>query len=207
MSKIAQLKNTTNNSNGASHIIQSSMPYSLAVTITGTADLLFHRWNCEAVDAKSKAAKNSAAKKTDDIESYVYRNERGEIAVPGEYLRQAIITAAKFKQDPRSPRKSAMDLYKASVVALTALASTGKKNWDYEDRRRVVIQRAGVNRVRPALRSGWKLTFEFTVMLPEYVSKQNLIEVITDAGRLVGIGDFRPTYGRFQVENVKDLLN
>ena len=105
--------------------------------LTGTADLLFHRWNSQAVEEKAKAAKNSKAKKTDDIESYVYRNDGGELCIPGEYVRQAIVAAAKFRQDPRSPRKSAMDLYKAGVVPLTILASTGKKAWDYEDTRRV----------------------------------------------------------------------
>ena len=33
------------------------------VRIVGVADLLFHRWNCEAVEAKGKAAKGSKAKK------------------------------------------------------------------------------------------------------------------------------------------------
>src|ERR1035437_7956045 len=129
--------------NGAESIIEQGMPYVACVTIEGPAPLLFHRWNSEAVDEKAKAAKNSKAKKTDNIESYVYRTEKGELAIPGEYLRQAIILAAKFRQDPRSPRKSAMDLYKAAVIALTELASLGTKAWDYEDRRRVVIQRSG----------------------------------------------------------------
>lgn len=56
-------------------VLESAGPdggsHSVHVAIEGVADLLFHRWNCEAVDAKAKAAKNSAAKKTDDIESYV----------------------------------------------------------------------------------------------------------------------------------------
>ena len=37
------------------------------------------------------------------------------------------------------------------------------------------------------------------VNLPEYVSPSDLNEVIQSAGRLIGVGDFRPTYGRFQV--------
>lgn len=185
--------------NGAKSTLDLSMPYMVAVTVKGTADLLFHRWNCEAVDAKAGAAKGSKGKKTDNVESYVYRNEKNELCIPGEYLRQAIITAAKFRQDPRSPRKSAMDLYKAAVVPLTALASLGKSEWDYEDRRRAVVQRNAINRVRPALRPGWEAEFEFLVNLPEYVAPDTLNDVIQQAGRLVGVGDFRPTYGRFQV--------
>jgi hypothetical protein len=201
------LKETTNRvkglgpdvTNGGATEIERSIPYRVELTIRGEADILFHRWNCEAVEAKSKAAKGSAAKKSDNVESYVYRNDAGEICLPGEYLRQAVIAAAKFRQDPRSPRKSAQDLVKAAVVSLTPLASLGVTEWDYEHRCRVQVQRNGVTRVRPALRAGWQASFVFAVNLPEYVSQEMLLGLVSDAGRLIGVGDFRPTYGRFQV--------
>ena len=189
--------------NGAEDTISASEPYVVLVAIEGAADILFHRWNADAVDAKAGAAKGSKAKKTDDIESYVYRTDDGKIAIPGEYLRQAVIMAAKFRQDPRSPRKSAMDLYKAGIVSLTHLAPLGKDTWDYEDRRRVVIQRSGVNRTRPAMKAGWRAEFEIMVNLPEYIHERDLNEVIAAAGRLIGLGDFRPSYGRFQVTSFK----
>lgn len=185
--------------NGGKSTIENGLPYIVSVAIEGSADLLFHRWNCEAVDAKSKAAKNSRSKKEDDVESYVYRCDDGSLGLPGEYLRQAIITAAKFRQDPRSPRKSAMELFKAGIACLTPLASLGKLEWDYLDTRRVTIQRNGVNRTRPAMKVGWCATFDLAVNLPEYIERQMLREVIEQAGRLVGIGDFRPTFGRFGV--------
>lgn len=188
-------------SNGGESAIEFCYPYSVAVTVEGSCPILFHRWNCDAVEAKAKAAKGSAAKKNDDIESYVYRNEAGEICLPGEYLRQSIIMAAKFRQDPRSPRKSAMDLFKAAVISLTDLASLGTTEWDFEDRRRVTVQRNGITRIRPAMREGWKATVQLMVNIPEYVSPTLLRSVLDDAGRLVGVGDFRPTYGRFTVSN------
>lgn len=116
--------------NGAEETINFSLPYTVEVTIEGVADLLFHRWDCDAVESKAKAAKNSAAKKTDNLESYVYKNDDGDICLPGEYVRQAIVNAARYRQDPRSPRKSAMDLYKAAIVPLTALASLGVQTWE-----------------------------------------------------------------------------
>lgn len=184
-------------SNGGMEAISNGKPYTAFMTLTGTSDLLFHRWNCEAVDEKARSAKNSKSKKTDNIESYVYRDDDGFICIPGEYVRQSTIHSAKYVQDPRSPRKSAMDMFKAGVISLTPLASLGLKKWDYEDRRRVVIQRAGINRTRPAIKAGWKADFEFMVLLPEYIGPQLLHEVISNAGKLVGIGDFKPTYGRF----------
>lgn len=184
---------------GGNVAIVMGVPYVVAVKIRGVADILFHRWNCEAVAEKAAAAKGSKAKKTDDIESYVYRNDAGELCLPGEYLRGAIVAAAKFRQDPRSPRKSAMDLFKAAVVSLTPLASLGADRWEYEHACRVVIQRNAVTRVRPAMKTGWEAAFQLQINLPEYVSPELLLSVLNDAGRLVGVGDFRPTYGRFAV--------
>jgi hypothetical protein len=185
--------------NGAVETFTGSQPYTVNVKLEGVADILFHRWNCESVDAKSKAAKGSKEKKSDDVESYVYRNDKGEICIPGEYLRQAVIHAAKFRQDPRSPRKSAMDLFKAALVSLTDLASLGTKDWDFLDKRRVVIQRNAITRSRPAMHTGWQAEFQLMVNLPEYVTPAILQEVVVNAGRLVGLGDFRPSYGRFMV--------
>lgn len=186
--------------NGAKELIEFQKAYAVRLRLSGTSDLLFHRWNAEAVDEKSRAAKNSRARKSDDIETYVWRNEKSELCIPGEYVRMAIVTAAKFKQDPRSPRKSAMDLFKAGVVSLTQLATLKTKDWDYLDKRRVMIQRSGVNRTRPAMRAGWSAEFEFEVLVPEYIDESLLHDVISTAGRLVGIGDFRPSYGRFKLD-------
>lgn len=196
MNKIMAITEPTN---GAKQTIALETPYVATVKVRGVADMLFHRWNAEAVDEKAKAKKGSEAKKSDNVESYVYRDDNGVLCVPGEYMRGAILLAAKFRQDPRSPRKSAQDLFKAGVVSLTPLASLGTTKWDYEDRRRVVVQRAGINRTRPAMKSGWECEFRLMVTVPEYIDRDLLQEVISMAGRLGGLGDFRPTYGRFNI--------
>jgi len=212
--KVAMLKTKSNRltalggevpTNGAEQGIEVQKPYRVQVKIEGVCPIMFHRWNCESVASKAAAKKGSAEKKTDDLESYVYRNEAGEICIPGEYLRGAIIHAAKFQQDPRSPRKSAMDLFKAAIVSLTELASLGAKDWDYLDKRRVVIQRNGVTRCRPAMKEGWKATFILMVNLPEYIDQQLLNSTIQMAGKVIGLADFRPSYGRFNVTNFEVL--
>ena len=197
MSKVINLKQDQI-TNGAEETLSYEMPYIVTVGIEGVCPLIFHRWNCEAVEAKSKAAKGSKAKKSDDIESYLYRNGSNQVCLPGEYIRQSIIHAAKFKQDPRSPRKSAMDLFKAALVCLTELTPVGD-NPDFIDQRRVTVQRNGITRLRPAMKTGWKAEIDIMVNIPEYVSPTLLHQVLGDAGRLVGVGNFRPTYGRFAI--------
>ncbi|WP_062310111.1 hypothetical protein [Alicyclobacillus sendaiensis] len=180
-------------------------PYRTAVRLRGASPILFHRWDCEDVEAKAQAAKGSAMKKTDNWEAYLYRNEDGEICIPGVYLHQALVNAAKFKQDPRSPRKSMSDLSKAAFIVTPWLASTGKTQPDFLDRRRVLVQRAGITRVRPALLPGWEVEFQIECLLPEYISPDLLYDLLVQAGRLVGIGDYRPMFGRFQVVEFKIL--
>jgi len=186
-------------SNDGQFAIDATAPYVVNVSVEGVAALLFHRWSVDGVEAKSKAAKGSKAKKEDDLESYVYRDREGFLCLPTEYFRMSIINAAKYKQDPRSPRKSAMDLFKAGLVGLSDLCSLGIKEWQYVDRRRVMVQRNGITRHRPACYPGWKASMQFQVLVPEYINSHLLNETISAAGRLVGVGDFRPTFGRYQV--------
>ncbi len=185
--------------NGGRNGVEVQMPYRVEVELQGICPIMFHRWNCESVESKSKAKKGSAEKKSDDVESYVYRNDEKEICIPGEYLRGAIIAAAKFQQDPRSPRKSSADLFKAGIVSLTELSSLGVKDWDYLDKRRVCIQRNAITRSRPAMKEGWKASFILQVQLPEYIDEGLLNTTIQAAGRLIGLADFRPSYGRFNL--------
>lgn len=191
----------TSPSNDGAADIEVAVPLIVSFTLEGTSAFLFHRWSNEAVAEKAAAAKNSAAKKSDNIESYVYRNSDGELCIPGEYVRMAVVMAAKYRQDPRSSRKSAMDLFKAGIISLTELASLGTSDWDYLDARRVMVQRNGVTRQRPAMNAGWTAEFQFMVNTPEYISSQLLYAVLADAGRLVGVGDFRPTFGRFLIKS------
>lgn len=195
--------------NDAAQIVETALPFSVMFTIEGVVPILFHRWSNESVAEKAKAKKGSAAKKTDDVQSYVYRNEDDEICLPGEYVYGAIVDrkngAAKYRQDPRSPRKSALDLYRAGIAPLTLLApildadAKPTNEWDYLDARRVTVQQAGITRQRPAFNAGWRATFVFQINLPEYVDAHAFLDVLTLAGRAVGVGDYRPTYGRFQV--------
>lgn len=196
-------------SNAGNDAIESEIPVTVAVTIFGTSPLLFHRWQTEEVEAKAAAKKGSAAKKTDNLEAYIYRNPKGIICIPGEYLRGALIDpkngAAKYRQDPRSPRKSALDLYRAGIISLTPLApiigadGSLAESWDFVDARRVTIQRQGITRRRPGFQEGWKAEFLLLIQTPNLIAPNDLHAALIDAGRLVGIGDFRPSFGRFSI--------
>ncbi len=185
-------------------------PYSVEVTIEGVAHCLLKKYDCDDVEKKGNAKKGSAEKKTDNLEASVYRDpETGEIGIPGVNFKAALAAAAKSTQDPRSPRKSAKDLVRASVFVTPDLASFGKKTWDFEDRRGVCIQTSRVTRVRPAMHKGWRLTFIINVVQPQYITPDLLEQIVKNAGAFCGLGDFRPDFGRFTIRkfDVRDFCD
>lgn len=190
-------------SNDAADIIAFEAPYQAFIRIEGVAPVLFHAWSCDSVAAKAAAKKGSAAKKSDDLESYVHRVGDGDnrLGIPGAAFHASLIEAGRYVSDPRSPRKSARDLIKAGIIVEPKVFpfEPSVKKWDYVDRRRVVIQRSAITRERPAMRTGWRVSFDVTVTSPEYIDRTLLQQIVGNAGRLVGLLDFRPTFGRFAV--------
>ena len=63
----------------------------------------------------------------------------------------------------------------------------------------MTVQRAGITRERPAVAAGWSVTVLFMVTTPVYIDPIMLRQTLVQAGRLVGVGDFRPSFGRFSV--------
>lgn len=70
----------------------------------------------------------------------------------------------------------------------------------YVDVRSVGVQRARVMRVRPLFRS-WSVEFDFAYDESE-LDESNIIIAAETAGRIVGLCDYRPRFGRFDVEVV-----
>lgn len=190
-------------SNGASALIELSEPYSAEITVQGTAKMLMHCWNNEAVAEKAAAKKNSKQKKTDDLESYVLRDREGYIVMPTVNFCAALADAGKSFADPTSPRKSMRDRLKAIIIPEIEYGriNDSAKTWDFVDMRRVVVQRSGITRHRPGFYEGWTITFKIQVAAPEYLSPESLLQIVEHAGKFQGLGDFRPTFGRFRIKN------
>jgi len=187
--------------------------YSAQVKIEGISRILFHRYDPEVVEQKSKAPKGSREKKTDNIESFLYRDIDGYISIPATNIKACLLNAAKHFSDPRSTgqKKQAKELFAASIFVepeMCPVLIEGQKVKDpqFIDRRGAVVQRNRVNRERPGLLPGWQCEFMVNVFAPEYISPELLREVLSVAGRFIGLGDYRPDFGRFQVIKA-ELLN
>lgn len=73
------------------------------------------------------------------------------------------------------------------------------KNEEHIDYRSVVIMKKRTMRARPRVPAGWQSEHRLE-LLTDVLEPKDLKEVFTTFGRLIGIGDWRPTYGRVNVE-------
>lgn len=77
------------------------------------------------------------------------------------------------------------------------------KKLEYVDMRTVKIGQAKTTRCRPKF-DNWK--GEFTVILDEEkLNAEEIEQIVNNAGKYVGMCDYRPRYGRFQVTNTRSL--
>lgn len=181
--------------------VEFDRPYAVRFTIKGTRRILFDAWQPDMQEDAAEDRKGSKKHKEISPEDMVYRCDDGTIGLPSVTLHKAIQATAKMRKDPRSPRKSALELYKVATQPADEMLSFGVEMWDFVDVRRIVNQatRGSRNKHRPGLEVGWTITTSFEIALPEYIRPADFHDVLTDAGRFNGIGAYRPVFGRFAV--------
>ena len=74
----------------------------------------------------------------------------------------------------------------------------------FRDRRSVAVQRARVMRTRPVFHD-WSLEFDL-IFSPGKLDGTELAGILATAGAMIGLGDYRPTFGRFAVDHEKTGL-
>ena len=72
------------------------------------------------------------------------------------------------------------------------------ENTDYVDVRGVKVSTSKLMRYRPIFRQ-W--SFDATITINDKVlEERDVVKALTDAGQLVGLGDYRPRFGRFEAK-------
>lgn len=74
-------------------------------------------------------------------------------------------------------------------------------NGNFFDERPVGVNGKTVNRVRPIFHR-WALKATVTYDA-EFINREDVLRIAETAGRRIGLGDYRPTFGRFLVEEVR----
>lgn len=139
----------------------------------------------------------------------LYTDEHGVIHVPGTNIFRAIIDAGLFHKAGRSKVTTAKSSMVPAAVALLEIAcpvidpKTGKAAVWEVDSRSVVIPSTGgrIMAHRPRFDS-WSISFTLEVDTTMF-SMPLVRQLVDDAGKRIGLGDFRPArkgpFGRFVV--------
>lgn len=184
--------------------------YQVQCTIVGTAPLMQHRFAIPDLEnVNPGGTKNTGSKDySQEWKDYLY-TKNGEVCQPASHIERSMIKAATDFKIQGKRGRSYKDLFSAAVFVEPDMISHGipiPETLDadgdkqiYLDVRPVVIQRNRVIRLRPTLKAGWRLNFNIQV-IDDQLPSNILQDVLTLAGRGVGLGDYRPRFGRFSVE-------
>jgi len=168
------------------------MEEKIDVTIRGVAPLLMNRFTGED-STKIKKLKTSYDP-MEDAENSLYRDEKGRLCQLATHIEGSIIkSATQFKM---KGKKTFKDAVKAGVFVEPELIPHKIQEWTI-DTRPAVVQRSRVMRSRGRL-DKWELDFTMNIT-DERLTPEIMKEILVNAGKFVGIGDFRPRFGRFEV--------
>lgn len=180
--------------------------------ITGVTPLMMHSERlADPTNLKTKELKKLTAKKAKTDEDLalikrvewevgMYVDENGHPAVPVDWILAVLLAGAKkSKQGP---------LAKAGIFPSTRaffpVTFPGPKDIEslwadgrFCDYRGVVIQQKRTMRARPVF-PGWSLSFEVDFD-PDTIDGSTVKTALERAGQLIGMGDYRPRFGRFVV--------
>ncbi len=114
---------------------------------------------------------------------------------------KAIEQAANLFTIPGMKGKRYRDRARAFVIVEPFLIPIEPQDY-HVDSRPVVIQRNRVMRLRPCFPK-WNLRFQIRNLDSQLLPNDKIGQFLEYAGRLNGVGDYRPKYGRFAVTHFK----
>jgi hypothetical protein len=188
----------------------------MKIKITGIRPIILHNGlladptNPIVLQQKAITAKKAKKTDADNLElarlewfGGLYLSESGRICIPCDNIERCIQQGGQ-KQRIGKDVQAGVFVQEPEIEIDHPDISVKKPEKLYGDprfmiRKGVKIQTSRIIRIRPMIPTGWTLTF--TVEFDEtLVNARNLEQAILDAGTYVGLGDWRPKFGRFTHE-------
>lgn len=165
------------------------------VEIKGIYALLMHRFPMEEIEAIEKKTPEEQA------EIFAYRMPDEELYIPSVCLQRSLINSGGYSKG--KGRASLTKTVAACVFVNPEHLLLNTKNYNIDSRRVVnPSTKGGVVRHRPRLEEGWRISFDLE-WDETLLSEAQMRKVVDDAGKRVGLLDFRPEkkgpFGRFIV--------
>ena len=182
------------------------------VSLAGIAPLIQHNGQtADPLNPFSKKLKEISGKrpKTDadlakmaeiEFKAGLYVDRTGSITIDGRIIEATVHAGAK-KTKAGKIALAAMFIEPGCVFTFDGPTDI-EERWADEHCRLTIGVRVGqakVMRTRPIFEN-WKLEFTLSI-LEDQANGETVRQWIEDAGKLVGMGDWRPRYGRFAVES------
>jgi hypothetical protein len=185
----------------------------LEITIEGSTPLICNRFTDAAAESASNGTRPSSAARDrgtpqEICESKLYLGVKGEPMIPQPNLMRAIVEGGRFTKIGKAQvttAKSTM-LYSCVDIAGAEVPIKHKQPWKVDTRAVRIPSTGGRILSHRPMFDDWALSFEADIdeeIIGEKLSRQ----IVDDAGKRVGIGDFRPAckgpYGKFVVTSWK----
>ena len=130
----------------------------------------------------------------------LYWNKEYGLHIPGENIEACMIAAAKFKKLGTTFKRGAQVVELCCPLVGTGAPNDPEKIASDDSFKFVKSVKVGTSRVmrtRPIFES-WETSF--TVMYdPNQLQQEDIVEMANSAGLMVGLGDWRPRFGKFEV--------
>lgn len=170
------------------------------VRIKGTRPLLQHS-PLGLIKARERGS--GIPEPADEAKAGLYRTTEGTIYQPAQHLLSALRKVGGDYKVPGRGRKTFQGyIFSGLAVQPFQIPLLGGENGaapTYEvDIQPAVIGRARIMRARPRFDS-WALEFRLEILDP-IVTPEIARQLLADAGKYQGLGDYRPLYGLFTVE-------
>jgi hypothetical protein len=181
----------------------------LKFKIDGIAPLIMHNQQlcdpCNPITRLMKAITAKGKKKTDadqeelarlEFMGGLYVGDDGAPIVPGEMIEAVIRDGARKSRQGKDSLSGIIS--DGNWPLIYDGPKTADELWEdarFRDARGVVIGKSRIIRMRPKF-TVWALKFEVSY-LEDVVNAKDVTSWLEEAGRIVGMGDFRPRFGRF----------
>lgn len=184
------------------------------LTLKGVSPLLLHNGRLanplDKFARQLKALNANRQKQDEDYEKIAkveflaswYADEKGSYVLPGHNLEAVMHEGSKRSKNGKQVLSGAF-IDCDPVIDFIGSNKTLDELWAGGEHALMVSIRikksSRVMRTRPMLPTGWKCSFDVTYD-PGVVSEEIIVRAFEVAGKEIGIGDWRPKYGRFVVE-------